>query len=173
MQGLLAFVSRDVLVDQVLPELNHAFVDPCFAGHVVLAVKAQKAEAGLKSTLVHWDMKGIQRLLHELAMLHLPVELKARAVVQDLRHGHVIEGGVLLERLVAVIGHLDDNAFSHDPRGVQTSSRPVETEHSTDQGDIATHSDQEVHLSLSHLGCFPYTPRQLSQVGVFVCLTGM
>jgi len=104
------FVEQPLIKD-VLAELGNTFVEASPTSFFVLAVKAHKAEARLFGAFVHGYAEPSEQALHKIAELHLLMELHAGAVVQDIAHRHVIEGCVLLESLVAIIRHLDDNTF--------------------------------------------------------------
>ena len=77
-------------------ELANALVVTGFTGCQVLAAKAQGAEALLAGAFIDQDLQLVEHVFDKLAVQGLGVELHACAVVKHLRHGHVVEGGVLL-----------------------------------------------------------------------------
>ena len=62
----------------------------------MLAAKAHEAEALLGGAFVQVDLQLVEHVLDKLAAEGLGMKLHACAVVENLRHGHVVEGCVLL-----------------------------------------------------------------------------
>ena len=101
------------LIEDVLPELANTFVEASPTSFFVLAVKAHKAEARLPGPFVHGYAEPSEQALHKVAELQLLMELHAGAFVHDIAHRYPIEGCVLLESLVAIIRHLNNDTFRH------------------------------------------------------------
>ena len=111
---LLATWLERISLHELVVHLDNAFVDASFTGCQVLAPEAQSAEALLASTLIKRNVQLVEHVVDKLAVLGLSVELHPGAVVKHLRHGHAVEGCVLLQSCMTVVGHGNDGPLSHE-----------------------------------------------------------
>ena len=92
---------------EILRKLKQSLVHTSAARSAVRADVASEPEARLFTALVQLNGQMAQRALHPFAAMSLLMKVKASASIKQLTHRYAEERCVLLERLVALVRHLD------------------------------------------------------------------